>query len=66
MFVGPGLDILKLPNFFKALHAVDDGRDLSNESRRKASSRAATPKLRPMVSDSVVADRNARERIQTR
>jgi len=36
MLVGPHLHILKLPNFFKALYAIDDGGDLSNESRRTA------------------------------
>jgi hypothetical protein len=32
MFVGPDLHILKLPNFFKALHTVYDRCDLSDQS----------------------------------
>ena len=31
MFVGPDLHILKLPNFFEALHTIYYGRDLSDE-----------------------------------
>ncbi len=42
MFLGPDLHILKLPNFLEALHTVYYGRDLSDESRRKASSRTGT------------------------
>jgi hypothetical protein len=44
MFFGADLAVLKLPNFFKALHAFYDGRNFSDESRRKASSRTAAPK----------------------
>ncbi len=32
MFVGPDLHILKLPNFFKSLHTIYYGCDLSDES----------------------------------
>jgi hypothetical protein len=32
MFLGPDFHILKLPNFFKALHTVDHGSDLSDQS----------------------------------
>jgi hypothetical protein len=32
MFLGPDFHILKLPNFFKALHTVDHGCDLSDQS----------------------------------
>jgi hypothetical protein len=44
VFVGPDLHILKLPNFFKALHIIYYGCDLSDESCRKASSRTAASK----------------------
>ena len=32
MFVGSDIHILKLPNFFKPLHIIDYGCDLSDES----------------------------------
>ena len=31
VLLGPELHILKLPNFFKALNAIHNGRDFSNE-----------------------------------
>ncbi len=46
MLVGSDYHPLELPDFFKAFHAVDDGRDLSNESRRKASPQASTSKMK--------------------
>src|ERR1700688_403308 len=43
VFFGPDLHILKLPNFFKALHTVDYRCDFSDESERNAPSRTASP-----------------------
>ncbi len=32
MLLRPGLEIFKLPDFLKAFHTVDDGRDLADQS----------------------------------
>jgi hypothetical protein len=44
IFLGANLHIFQLPDFLEALHAIDDGYDLADQSRSKAAPGAAASK----------------------